>query len=1100
MHTSGSGISLLLLLLLLLTCFIQPTYSTFVGNQHCNLNITNYKLRPFVIDVALDNKDKKLKFFMNSQVANFAQNSTNDDPSIIINDVNTTTNKYTTLHVEIGFMDKVIVKENVRFCDMIAVKNTTAFQSSPRFIHDTSSSNSSHNFTTISNKNKNYHSFETLSSKLTTANNLDDGLISKSPLSFPGHIFNNSLAATNTTIDRIFSNSTGQLVQCPLYYNDSIVLYYEVDVNDHFHKLGSYSVQFNVISNEEDSKIIGCSKAYVTPVQPRVISNVVAYGVLVLLIVTLVLNVVTIAYSTYQESSNPFLFKASAICNQELLKQIDTSLPGIITYLQYALFMGGLDLAYPGFFQPIIGQIKWCALVGFSLVFKNANHSHNHVDNVYATLESGGLPNLTRYISSDLIINNWANFIVTLIVVIAIHVVLNQLFIMSKLLLDKIELGNFRSKKFFMKGGDFNGFSIFSKKNLYLIIGQVLHLFLLVFAMPFLVLSSFQFLAASDILGKRRYGTNYEQLRKDAYSMIVPYNELSIPSSIFAFATKMGDGSQYSSTKYPPIFDSGHLSDEAERFRRSYELPQSSQDRMSLFANGNATLFHSTYHNANYTQKVDASFMRISEPCLVFSGILFALWVILCLYFAFHYLISIKRYFRVKQSSNISRLYTSLRTILIWGYLYVEYRPERVEYVLYEFFTMFFKLMVIGLLQRHGIAQVVCLTLISILDLIILFIIHPHYVKISWWSLKFMFPIARFLTAILCIAFIRDLEINVTSKIYVAYTQLLIHAIVGILFCIQLIYWFTRTMISIFRNLKNDHMNNGDVNQLLAVYDSLDDFQRQFEYKPLQPLPTYQIYSAATTTLLSPIDQMEDPFIYAESSSSCIVKQTGASNKMIPGKATYDKNDKDEMEQLEEEEYLDSDYYYRSKSEQVLKNIVDHELETRSSNNSDVTSFEQQQYESNMRKLKNDYKVREGDYIYRKYFTDDLIDPEVKELWENRKNNTNKVVIEKAEQHQKHKGQQVYHGQGTHGPLHLSNSMIDKLKHAFHNNTNRRHPQKTGATQDAVELQRFVVNRPKKLVVKTVDQIRQEQQQKRKEQDDLLLNNSTESSSTLHLI
>ena len=85
-----------------------------------------------------------------------------------------------------------------------------------------------------------------------------------------------------------------------------------------------------------------------------------------------------------------------------------------------------------------------------------------------------------------------------------------------------------------------------------------------------------------------------------------------------------------------------------------------------------------------------------------------------------------------------------MRTILIWGYLYVEYRPERVEYALYEFFTMFFKLMVIGLLQRHGIAQVVCLTLISILDLIVLFTIHPHYVKISWWSLKLMFPLLDF--------------------------------------------------------------------------------------------------------------------------------------------------------------------------------------------------------------------------------------------------------------------------------------------------------------------------------------------------------------------
>lgn len=135
----------------------------------------------------------------------------------------------------------------------------------------------------------------------------------------------------------------------------------------------------------------------------------------------------------------------------------------------------------------------------------------------------------------------------------------------------------------------------------------------------------------------------------------------------------------------------------------------------------------------------------------------------------------------------------------------------------------------------------------------------------------------------------------------------------------------------------------------------------------------------------------------------------------------------------EEEEYLDANYYYRSRSEQVSKNIVDHELQTHSSNNSDVTSFEQLQYESNMRKLKNDYKVREGDYIYRKYFTDDSIDPEIKELWESRKNNNNKMVIEKVQQQkqqkQKQKRQQVYHGQSTHDSLRISNSIIDKVKH-----------------------------------------------------------------------
>lgn len=144
------------------------------------------------------------------------------------------------------------------------------------------------------------------------------------------------MSTSNTTIEQIFNNATGALVNCPLYYNDSIVLYYEADIAKHFHRLGSYQIKFMVISNDEDSKIIGCSRTYITPVQPGIFNGIVGYGVLALLIITIVVNLLTMAYSTYQESSNPFLFKASTICNLALLKQVDASLPGIIGYLQYA--------------------------------------------------------------------------------------------------------------------------------------------------------------------------------------------------------------------------------------------------------------------------------------------------------------------------------------------------------------------------------------------------------------------------------------------------------------------------------------------------------------------------------------------------------------------------------------------------------------------------------------------------------------------------------------------------------------------------------------------------------------------------------------------
>lgn len=318
--------SLLLRLTVVLLWVIRFSSSTFVNYKDCNVDVDNLKLRPFIIDAAVDEDEKKLKFFMNSQVANMRRNYSSNYTNIVINDVNYQTNKYTTFHVEINFMGKVIVSENKRFCDMIAVKNTTDFLNGPRFQHTNSSSNDTQTIYMTDPFSEIGYNNTPISKRHTLPEGKERVLSSNLTL----------LSTSNTTIEQIFNNATGALVSCPLYYNDSIVLYYEADIAKHFHRLGSYQIKFMVISNDEDSKIIGCSRTYITPVQPGILNGIVGYGVLALLIITIVVNLLTMAYSTYQESSNPFLFKASTICNLALLKQVDASLPGIIGYLQYA--------------------------------------------------------------------------------------------------------------------------------------------------------------------------------------------------------------------------------------------------------------------------------------------------------------------------------------------------------------------------------------------------------------------------------------------------------------------------------------------------------------------------------------------------------------------------------------------------------------------------------------------------------------------------------------------------------------------------------------------------------------------------------------------
>lgn len=117
-------------LFILLGLVIAYVHGALVSTYQCSgVNRYNFKLAPFVIDVALDEEAEILKFFINSKVFDSSSMSNED---VIINDVNTTTNKYTTFHVDIKFMGKTFINEDVKFCDMLAVKHTEDYLSSPR--------------------------------------------------------------------------------------------------------------------------------------------------------------------------------------------------------------------------------------------------------------------------------------------------------------------------------------------------------------------------------------------------------------------------------------------------------------------------------------------------------------------------------------------------------------------------------------------------------------------------------------------------------------------------------------------------------------------------------------------------------------------------------------------------------------------------------------------------------------------------------------------------------------------------------------------------------------------------------------------------------
>lgn len=948
---------------LLLLFFLCPALGAFIKSRDCLGDYYEYLvLQPFVVDVAFDEANQKLKFLINTEAIKWP-NYTDTKP--IITDVNLSTNRYTTFHAEINFMGKTFIDENLRFCDMVAVKRNTQFQDSPRFTNNQSDwesllyqqlhqlgENGSQPLVNL--RRELLESFGDIPSAEDDISSAEDdwygpgentaqnsllrrhsnglpkahqGLLSKrllnanaklnSKTASTSLLSNHSIplmASSNDSISAIFDNSTGALVQCPIYNNDLLMLYYEADVSDHFHRLGSYTVRFSVIANDDVGLVLSCNSMYVTPVQLDWISDTLFIGILVLLLVTGFVNLFTVICLSYQELSNPLLFIASTICNGDLLRQLDATCERIVMYLQFALFMGGLGLNYPGFYQPLIGQLRWCALLGFSLMHRGPQMLHSQLDNVYVTFNSGGLKLLAQYSNNNQLAHDlWPNFVLCMVCWVIVVCGLQQVLLVVKWAYDRA-LGR-RSTL------------VNLTKNFYYMVGQALNVFLLLFGFPFLVLTTFMFNVARESNGKRRYYPDPLLLQANAFDISASYEDLFVPQYYLQLTTNKTSKADLRTRADFLILLQLNITD----------LP------------------------LNFTITTTDRFLQIPAGSICIGLVLFALWIGLVLFFVFRFVVSVSRR-GMAINPNVSKLYTSMVTILAWAFSYNHYRPNKVYYVIWDYASVLLKLLVIALLQDDGCSQVVCLIVLGFLDLVALFAIRPYFLKLTWTTTRWILPVARFIVTVMSIAFLENLHLSETTRTYVAYAQLIVHVVMALVFVVQLAYCLCITIVSMVKV----HRERVQYHKYLGpASETVDDFNKQFEYQPTHHQPL--LFVEPAVGLEPPTETIYDPLTS--------YNQTGAS---------YASNFKrDDTE----------DYYYRSKSQRLLLLLhpVDEKRTSSLSASDDITdtsdeqgSFKEQQQNSIIRRRRNDYTVREGDRIYKRYFENDSIDPEVKALWDSR--------------------------------------------------------------------------------------------------------------------
>ena len=246
----------------------------------------------------------------------------------------------------------------------------------------------------------------------------------------------------------------------------------------------------------------------------------------------------------------------------------------------------------------------------------------------------------------------------------------------------------------------------------------------------------------------------------------------------------------------------------------------------------------------------------------------------------------------------------------------------------------------------------------------------------TWTTSRWILPVAKLLVTCLCIPYIRHLNLSESTRTYVSFVQLSVHVFVAIVFTIHLLYCLIITVLSILRKRRDKVQYEKCVGNY-KQYNSIEEFNTQFEYHPV-------------------VNSI--PLLLHESECN------------IPNKCGYIKQTRKNKTEETENDMEEEDPYYRTRSEKQLKNIHDQihngsrakirdhsdfilgdDLESIQdsmlhSTTQSILSFQQQQQYSNLRKRKNDYTFREGDLIYKKYFFDDSIDPEIKALWASRNN------------------------------------------------------------------------------------------------------------------
>ena len=179
-------------------------------------------------------------------------------------------------------------------------------------------------------------------------------------------------------------------------------------------------------SGDANADQLACVQASITPGLGLTLSNVLRYLPLVVLILVAIATACAAVFSPWG-SVDVFRWTSNYGRDADLLRLVTPGFGDCLQYIQFIVLAGSLSLNYPGFYQPVVSQVSWSALMFNESFVSHGNGSQSLKDGIYNINGTFGLNRMSQLVGMTADKDIWAGMVVWLLIILAAVVVLIQI-------------------------------------------------------------------------------------------------------------------------------------------------------------------------------------------------------------------------------------------------------------------------------------------------------------------------------------------------------------------------------------------------------------------------------------------------------------------------------------------------------------------------------------------------------------------------------------------------------------------------------------------------------------------------------------------------